>query len=167
MPIGGENVTLQTTEDSRSKRKLETRSESLPLSRFPPPSHPPPPPLNSLALSLSLSFSNPSPPFCFNNSKNFYDVLSVPRGANDGAARQAIAKFPRPATALPLSAWPRGVRVAAAGSGPPFPQSGRRRWGAGRRSPGSPAAARFPTGGPSTGRAGRASCLAARAWVRE
>ena len=39
--------------------------------------------------------------------------------------------------------------------------------GAGRRSPGSPAAARFPMGGPSTGRTGRAGCLAARAWVRE
>ena len=93
MPIGDENVTLQTTEDSRSKRKLETRSESLPLSRFPPPSHPPPPPLNSLALSLSLSFSNPSPPFCFNNSKNFYDVLSVPRGANDGQIKRAYRKL--------------------------------------------------------------------------
>ena len=47
----------------------------------------------SRSLSLSLSFSNPSPPFCFNNSKNFYDVLSVPRGANDGQIKRAYRKL--------------------------------------------------------------------------
>ena len=49
--------------------------------------------LSILSLSLSLSFSNPSPPFCFNNSKNFYDVLSVPRGANDGQIKRAYRKL--------------------------------------------------------------------------
>ena len=52
-------------------------------------------PLLSLLSHFFLSFSSLSlsPSLCSLNSKNFYDVLSVPRGANDGQIKRAYRKL--------------------------------------------------------------------------
>ena len=71
---------MMAGKDSKAKREIQKRSES-PLPLLP-------------ALSTSPLFFKPSPSPCSSkNSKNFYDVLSVPRGANDGQIKRAYRKL--------------------------------------------------------------------------